>query len=64
MATKMSWVTKDEMDFVRTLTFREKLKYVSALRKRLKWGDINEEELMEWLSEEINKEAQLKMELK
>lgn len=64
MATKMSWVTKDEIDFVKTLTFKEKLKYVSALRSRLKWGDINEEELMEWLSEEINREAKLIMERK
>lgn len=62
MATKMSWVTKDEIDFVKTLTLKEKLKYVSALRKRVRWGDINEKELMEWLSEEINREAKLMME--
>lgn len=62
MATKMSWVTKDEIDFVKTLTLKEKLKYVSALRKRVRWGDINEKELMEWLSKEINREAKLIME--
>ena len=42
----VSWITDDEIKFVKSLSIEKIIKYIAALSLRQYWGDINKQELL------------------
>jgi len=62
---RQTWTTKDEIEFISKLGMNNPeqrktklLRYLKALETRTRWGSINREDVIDFISREIQREIQ------